>query len=68
MGLVKEPKGIDFIIKSEPLSKKEEKKLSEFIAKRKQEIAEMKKHKRSKTAKNDRINDVKPKNKSKQKT
>jgi hypothetical protein len=44
MGLIKEPKGVDFIINSEPLTKEEEEKLSEFIAKRKQEIAEMKKH------------------------
>ncbi|WPP49400.1 hypothetical protein [Catalinimonas niigatensis] len=42
MGLIKEPKGVDFIIKSEPLTKEEEEKLSKFIAKRKQEIAEMK--------------------------
>lgn len=41
MGLIKEPKGIDFIINSEPLTKEEEVKLSEFIAKRKREIAKL---------------------------
>lgn len=47
MGLIKEPEGVDFIIKSEPLTKEQEERLSEYIAKRKQEIAEMKKHGRS---------------------
>jgi hypothetical protein len=31
MGLVKEPEGIDFLIKSRPLTKKEEELLSKFI-------------------------------------
>ena len=44
MGLIKEPEGVDFIIKSEPLTKEQEERLSEYIAKRKQEIAEMDKH------------------------
>lgn len=44
MGLIKEPEGVDFIINSQPLTKEQEEKLSEFIAKRKQEIAEIKKH------------------------
>ncbi len=52
MGLIKEPKGVDFIIKSEPLTKEQEAKLSEFIAKRKQEIAEMKKKNRAAKASN----------------
>lgn len=38
MGYIKEPEGIDFIIQSKPLTKKQEKELSEFIAKRKLEI------------------------------
>jgi len=42
MGFIKEPKGVDFIINSEPLTKEQEEKLSKFIAKRKREIAEMK--------------------------
>lgn len=31
MGLIKEPKGVDFIIESKPLTKEEEKGLSKFI-------------------------------------
>jgi hypothetical protein len=31
MGHIKEPKGIDFIIKSEPLTEKEQAEISEFI-------------------------------------
>jgi hypothetical protein len=33
MGLVKEPKGVDFIINSRPLTKKEQEDLSNFIKK-----------------------------------
>lgn len=64
MGLIKEPKGVDFIIKSEPLTKEEEKKLSKFIAKRKQEIAEMT-HERPIKAKSKRVKNTKTKHKSK---
>jgi hypothetical protein len=38
MGFIKEPEGVDFVIQSKPLTKKQEKKLSEYIAKRKLEI------------------------------
>jgi hypothetical protein len=38
MGFIKEPEGIDFVIKSKPLTKQQEIELSEFIAKRKLEI------------------------------
>lgn len=38
MGLIREPEGVDFVIQSKPLTEKQEKKLSEFIAKRKLEI------------------------------
>lgn len=31
MGLIREPEGVDFVIKSRPLTKKEEELLSEFI-------------------------------------
>ena len=31
MGLIREPKGVDFVIKSRPLSKKEEELLSTYI-------------------------------------
>ncbi len=43
MGLVREPEGVDFVIKSRPLTKKEEALLSEFIqeykTKRKRKLA-----------------------------
>lgn len=32
MGFIKEPKGVDFIIKSEPLTEKERKEISKYIA------------------------------------
>lgn len=35
MGFIKEPKGIDFIIKSEPMSEKEKLAFAKFIAERK---------------------------------
>lgn len=35
MGHINEPKGIDFLIQSPPLTEKERKELSEFIKKRK---------------------------------
>ncbi len=35
MGHIKEPKGVDFLIKSEPLTDKERKEISEFIKERK---------------------------------
>ena len=38
MGHVKAPKGVDFIIKSPPLTDEERKEISEFIKKRKAEI------------------------------
>lgn len=38
MGLIKEPAGVDFVIKSKPLTVKQEKELSAFIAKRKLEL------------------------------
>ena len=38
MGFIKEPEGVDFVIQSNPLTEKQEKELSEFIAKRKLEI------------------------------
>ncbi|MBX2931995.1 MAG: hypothetical protein KF781_08630 [Chitinophagaceae bacterium] len=43
MGIVREPKGVDFIIQSPPLTKEEQKEISEFIKLRKQQrIAEQK--------------------------
>lgn len=35
MGLIKEPEGVDFVIKSRPLTKKEEEMLSKFIREQK---------------------------------
>lgn len=42
MGYIKEPEGIDFVIKSKPLTIQQEKELSCYIAKRKLEIREKK--------------------------
>lgn len=41
MGHIKEPKGVDFLIKSEPLTEQERQEISKFIKKRK-ELAEKK--------------------------
>ena len=68
MGLIKEPEGVDFIIKSEPLTREQEERLSEFIAKRKHEIAEIEKHERPTKAKSKRGKETKKKDKSKQPT
>jgi len=38
MGFIREPEGVDFVIQSKPLTAKQEKELSAFIAKRKLEI------------------------------
>lgn len=35
MNLIKEPKGVDFVIQSPPLTDKERKEISDFIASRK---------------------------------
>jgi hypothetical protein len=48
MGFIKEPEGVDFVIQSKPLTKKQEKELSDYIAKRKLEIKKLTK-KQSKT-------------------
>jgi hypothetical protein len=48
MGFVKEPEGIDFVIQSKPLTTKQEKELSEFIAKRKLELKKRMKKNRMK--------------------
>lgn len=41
MGFIKEPDGVDFVIQSKPLTEKQAKELSEFIAKRKLEIKKL---------------------------
>ena len=38
MGYIKEPDGVDFVIQSKALTKKEESELSDYIAKRKIKI------------------------------
>lgn len=38
MSLIKEPKGVDFIIQSPPLTDQERKEISDFIASRKKKI------------------------------
>ena len=43
MGFIKEPEGVDFVIQSKPLTKKQEKELSKFIVKRKLEIKKISK-------------------------
>lgn len=40
MGHITEPKGVDFLIQSPPLTDKEKKELSEFIKKRKTELGQ----------------------------
>lgn len=42
MGLIKEPKGIDFIIESRPLTPEEAEGLSQFILQRKSEMKKKK--------------------------
>jgi hypothetical protein len=41
MGFIKEPEGVDFVIQSKPLTEKQAKELSKFIAKRKLEIKKL---------------------------
>lgn len=42
MGHIKEPNGVDFIIKGKPLTEKEKKGISEFIKADKEKIAKQK--------------------------
>ncbi len=51
MGHIAEPKGVDFIIKSPPLTDEERKELSEFIKKRKAESKKKLSSKRKSRAK-----------------
>ena len=43
MGFIREPEGVDIVIQSKPLTEKQEKELSAFIAKRKLEIKKLSK-------------------------
>jgi hypothetical protein len=49
MGHIKEPDGVDFIIKGKPLTEKEKKAISEFIKADKERIARQKARKKSHT-------------------
>lgn len=62
MGIVREPKGVDFIIQSPPLTIEEQKEISEFIKLRKQQnIAEQKiKSKSHSKLKRPKTNKMKP--------
>lgn len=42
MGIIKEPEGVDFVIQSKPLTEKQQRELSAYIAKRKLEIKKRK--------------------------
>jgi len=56
MGYIKEPKGVDFIIQSEPWTEEEKKALSEFIRKDiERQKAEKVTKKRHRTAKKKRV-------------
>ena len=48
MNLIKEPKGVDFIIQSPPLTEKERIEISEFIATRKTKKTAVKKNPKTK--------------------
>ncbi len=45
MGHIKEPNGVDFLIKGKPLTEKEKKAISEFIKADKEKIAKQKNRK-----------------------
>lgn len=42
MGYIKEPEGIDFVIKGKPLTEKQKKAISEFIKADKERLAKLK--------------------------
>lgn len=50
MNLIKEPKGIDFIIQSPPLSDEEKKEISDFIANKKAKKISLKKSSKKQSA------------------
>jgi hypothetical protein len=55
MGFIKEPKGVDFIIESSPLTETEKKEISDFIKKRKAEKKKIVKRKISKKVKKENV-------------
>ena len=50
MGYIKEPKGVDFIIQSKPLTDKERKEISKFIQEYKAKNADKKSARKSRTS------------------
>jgi hypothetical protein len=50
MGHIKEPKGVDFIIESKPLTEEERKKISDFIRKDKVKLEDKRKPSRKNKA------------------
>jgi hypothetical protein len=54
MGHIKEPDGVDFIIKGKPLTEKEKKAISEYIKAEKEKIAKQKLRK-TKTTKSKKL-------------
>ncbi len=50
MGYIKEPKGVDFIIQSKPLTDKERKEISKFIQEYKTKNADKKTARKSRTS------------------
>jgi hypothetical protein len=55
MGHIKEPDGIDFIIKGKPLTEKEKKAISEFIKADKEKIAKQKARRTSITTRTKKV-------------
>ena len=49
MGYIKEPEGVDFVIKGKPLTDKQKKEISEFIKADKKRISEIKTHRTKST-------------------
>ena len=49
MGYIKEPKGVDFVIKSNPLTDKDRNEISELIAEYKKKTKKIKEKKRTTT-------------------
>ena len=56
MGHIKEPDGVDFIIKGRPLTEKEKKAISEFIKADKEKIAMQKKKRKTNVLRNKKVN------------
>lgn len=56
MGHIKEPDGVDFIIKGKPLTEKEKKAISEFIKADKERIAKKKNNRISVPSRTKKVN------------